>query len=66
KSCGHIDNADINASKNILAAGLAVLARGENIRPNKNICNSKYFYEAISVKREPTKDTKVSVGNPVL
>lgn len=66
KSCGHIDNADINASKNILAAGLAVLARGENIRPNKNICNNKYFYEAISVKREPTKDTKVSVGNPVL
>ena len=29
-SCGHTENADINAAKNILAAGNAVLARGEN------------------------------------
>jgi len=27
-ACGHADNADINAAKNILAAGLAVTARG--------------------------------------
>lgn len=28
RACGHEDNADINAAKNILAAGLAVAARG--------------------------------------
>jgi IS605 OrfB family transposase len=27
-ACGHADNADVNAAKNILAAGLAVTARG--------------------------------------
>ena len=26
--CGHADNADVNAAKNILAAGLAATARG--------------------------------------
>ena len=29
KKCGHFENADTNASKNILAAGLAVFACGE-------------------------------------
>ena len=29
QSCGHAENADINAAKNILAAGYAVLACGE-------------------------------------
>ena len=28
RACGHEDNADINAAENILAAGLAVAARG--------------------------------------
>jgi putative transposase len=28
RACGHHDNADVNAAKNILAAGLAVTARG--------------------------------------
>ena len=28
RACGHEDNADVNAAKNILAAGLAVTARG--------------------------------------
>ena len=27
--CGHRDNADVNAAKNILAAGLAVTGRGD-------------------------------------
>ena len=40
KSCGHKTNADLNAAKNILAAGLAVLACGEEAL-------------ASSVKQEP-------------
>ncbi len=28
QSCGYTDNADVNAAKNILAAGLAVTGRG--------------------------------------
>ncbi|MGV2386714.1 MAG UNVERIFIED_CONTAM: transposase, partial [Thermobifida fusca] len=29
RACGHQDNADVNAAKNILAAGLAVTGRGD-------------------------------------
>lgn len=50
-TCGHNENADINASKNILAAGHAVIACGETIRPKK-LCVSK----AVSVKQEPPKN----------
>lgn len=31
--CGHTENADVNAAKNILAAGLAVIGRGGIVRP---------------------------------
>lgn len=41
--CGHCDNADINAAKNILAAGHAVLACGELGLPN-------------SMKQEPLRN----------
>jgi putative transposase len=42
-SCGYEANADLNAAKNILAAGYAVLARGEMVQQGR------------SVKHEPTE-----------
>ena len=45
--CGHSENADINAAQNILAAGHAVLACGEAIRPGATV--------AASAKHEPTE-----------
>lgn len=45
--CGHSENADINAAKNILAAGHAVLACGEVIRPRATV--------ATLMKQEPTE-----------
>lgn len=45
--CGYSENADINAARNILAAGHAVLACGEAIRPRATV--------AASQKHEPTE-----------
>lgn len=44
-ACGHSENADINAARNILAAGHAVLACGEMVQSDR------------SVKQEPTEAT---------
>ena len=56
--CGHSENADINAARNILAAGHAVLASGEMVQSDR------------SVKQEPTEGIALSqcepVGSPVL
>ena len=56
--CGHSENADINAARNILAAGHAVLACGETVQSDR------------SVKQEPTEGIALSqrepVGSPVL
>lgn len=41
--CGHAENADVNAARNILAAGLAVLACGEAVQLDH------------SAKQEPTE-----------
>ena len=30
KSCGHVDNADVNAARNILAGGISVMACGSS------------------------------------
>jgi putative transposase len=54
QSCGHIDHADFNAAKNILAAGLAVLACGEHVRPIIEIHNNACQLKANSVKQEPS------------
>ena len=35
-SCGYTDNADVNAAKNIIAAGLAVTGRGGTSHANKH------------------------------
>ena len=43
--CGHSENADINAARNILAAGHAVLACGETVQSDR------------SMKQEPTEAT---------
>jgi putative transposase len=48
-SCGHEANADENAARNILAAGLAVSACGEDVRPGRNIS------PAASTKQEPAE-----------
>lgn len=34
-ACGHVENRDVNAAKNILAAGLAVAACGDGVRPKR-------------------------------
>lgn len=51
--CGHSENADINASRNILAAGHAVLACGETAQLG------------YSMKQEPTEGRTLSQRSPV-
>jgi putative transposase len=48
-SCGMSMNADVNAAKNLLAAGHAVIACGETVRPR----GSERKSEAVSMKQEP-------------
>ena len=51
--CGHSENADINAARNILAAGHAVLACGEMVQSDR------------SMKQEPTEGIALSQREPV-
>lgn len=53
-SCGFEMNADVNAAKNILAAGHAVIARGEDVRPE---LVRKRAVKAASKKQEPPRET---------
>ena len=57
-ACGHADNADVNAAKNILAAGHAVMSErtkacGEDVRRAKPARAKR----AASVKQEPPEET---------
>ena len=36
KTCGHVEDRDVNAAKNILTAGLAVAACGDGVRPKRS------------------------------
>lgn len=51
--CGHTENADINAARNILAAGHAVLACGEMVQSDR------------SMKQEPTEGRALPQRSPV-
>ncbi|MFK7893069.1 MAG: hypothetical protein AB8B63_19810, partial [Granulosicoccus sp.] len=50
-SCGHTQNADVNAAKNIEAAGHAVMACGGDVRPELRSIAT----QAAPVKQEPTE-----------
>ena len=51
-ACGHAENADVNAAKNILAAGHAATACGEDVRRAKPARDKR----AASEKQEPTEE----------
>jgi putative transposase len=57
-ACGHAENADINAARNILAAGLAVLACGEAVQSDPS-AKQELTEGRYSIPSEP-------VGIPVL
>ena len=54
-SGGHQDHADVNAAKNILAAGHAVLACGETVRPTLSKA-----VKAVSMNQEPSLNQRVA------
>ena len=55
QSCEHKDHADVNAAKNILAAGHAVLVCGEAVRPTLSKAE-----KAASMNQEPSLNQRVA------
>ncbi|MBS0185145.1 MAG: transposase, partial [Proteobacteria bacterium] len=55
QSCRHEDHADVNAAKNILAAGHAMLACGEEVRQTLSKVE-----KAASMKQEPPLNHRVA------
>jgi putative transposase len=56
--CGAVHDRDVNAARNILAAGLAVSACGDDVRPQREFS----WTGQLSVKQEPQR---VTAGTPV-
>jgi len=54
-SCGANHDRDINASKNILAAGLAVSVCGANVRPNKDSLKGQLRKSSNGKKQKPNQ-----------
>ena len=58
--CGHAENADINAAKNILAAGLAASACGGDVR-RPPLAPRVPVVDAAPMKREPIVGQQVAL-----
>ena len=59
KACGHTENADLNAAKNISAAGRAAAARGGDVRRPRPA--PKQPPAAAPMKREPWVSEQISL-----